>query len=195
MEKRRRYKKVSVLKNKRFYILIILGFCIIILFFAFTKTGAIFQTETSSQSNVDIAFYCIKEDFQTMTLKLDDILPRIEPYIYNFTVSNNDGTKRTETELQYDLIIRTTTNLPLDITLFDTNSGVSEIGTETIALDSDGTYFRIINIPQREFGFLNNQTDSFRIEVVLPTTYKSYEYQDMIELIEINVDSKQKYKL
>lgn len=192
MEKRRRYKKVSVLKNKRFYILIILGFCIIILFFAFTKTGAIFQTETSSQSNVDIAFYCIKEDFQTMTLKLDDILPRIEPYIYNFTVSNNDGTKRTETELQYDLIIRTTTNLPLDITLFDTNSGVSEIGTETIALDSDGTYFRIINIPQREFGFLNNQTDSFRIEVVLPTTYKSYEYQDMIELIEINVDSKQK---
>lgn len=188
----RRYKKVNVLKNKRFYIVTILGFCMIILFFALRKTGAIFQTETSSEANIDIAFYCIKEDFQTMTLKLDNILPRSTPYSYDFTISNNNGTKRTETELQYDLSIRTTTNLPLDIKLYDTNTGMVEIGTVTIMQDSDDTFFRIITVPQREFGFLNNQTDKFTIEVILPEIYKSHEYQDIIELIEINVDSKQK---
>lgn len=191
-KRERRYKKVNVLKSKRFYIVTLLGICILILFFTLGKTGAIFQTETLGSANIDIAFYCIKEDYQTMTLKLDNIIPRTEPYIYNFSISNNNGTKRTETELQYDLIIRTTTNLPLNIKLFDTNSGVTQIGTETIVQDSDDTYFRYINIPQREFGFLIDQTDNFRIEVVLPAIYKSHEYQDIIELIEINVDSKQK---
>lgn len=194
MERReRRYKKANVLKNKKTWVFIGIMFsCIFILLFVLQRTGAIFQTVTESEANIDIAFYCIKEDFQTMTLKLENMIPRTDPYTYNFTVSNNNGTKRTETELEYDLLIRTTTNLPLDITLYDTNTNLSEIGTETVIADEDGTFFKTITIPQREFGFLEDQTDSYRIEVVLPEIYKSHVYQDIIELIEITVDSKQK---
>ena len=194
MEKRKtRYKKGNALNKKKIvgtliFLIIVLGITLLVL----QRTGAIFQTTTESEASLDIAFYCIEEDYQSMTLKLDDIIPRTAPYIYNFSVSNNNGTKRTETNLTYDLTIRTTTNLPINFSLYDTNNGTTLIGTETITQDDDNTYFRYINIPQREFGFVNNQTDNYRISIVLPTTYRSDEYQDIIELVEINVDSKQK---
>ena len=191
--KNRRYKKGSALRNRKIRMVILfLAFVMLVSVYILQRTGAIFQTTTESEASLDIAFYCIEEDFQTMTLKLDEIVPRTAPYVYNFTVSNNNGTKRTETELIYDLTIRTTTNLPIDITLFDTNAGATPLGSETIIQDDDGTYFRYITTPQREFGFVNNQTNNYRIQVVLPATYKSEEYQDIIELVEINVDSKQK---
>ena len=127
-----------------------------------------------------------------MNLKLEDIVPRSASYIYNFTVSNNNGSKRTETALTYDLTLRTTTNLPLDFKLFDINSSPVQISTEVIGLDDDNTYFRTITVPQREFGFVNNETDSYRIEINFPAEYNLEHYQDIIELVEINVDSKQK---
>ncbi len=194
MEKRKtRYKKGNALNKKKIagtliFLIIVLGITLLVL----QRTGAIFQTTTESEASLDIAFYCIEEDYQSMTLKLDDIIPRTAPYTYNFSVSNNNGTKRTETNLTYDLTIRTTTNLPINFSLYDTNNGATLIGIETITQDDDNTYFRYINIPQREFGFVNNQTDNYRISIVLPTTYRSDEYQDIIELVEINVDSKQK---
>lgn len=190
---KRRYKRESVLKSKKtrmfiIFLVLLSGISLFIL----QRTGAIFQTTTESEASLDIAFYCIEEDYQTMTLKLEDMIPRTAPYVYNFTISNNNGTKRTETQLQYDLTIRTTTNLPITVTLFDTNATPTILGTETITTDEDGTYFRYIHTPQREFGFVNNQTNKYRIQVVLPETYKSEEYQDIIEFVEINVDSKQK---
>ncbi len=194
MEKRKtRYKKGNALNKKKIagtliFLIIVLGITLLVL----QRTGAIFQTTTESEASLDIAFYCIEEDYQSMTLKLDDIIPRTAPYTYNFSVSNNNGTKRTETNLTYDLTIRTTTNLPINFSLYDTNNGATLIGIETITQDDDNTYFRYINIPQREFGFVNNQTDNYRISIVLPTTYRSDDYQDIIELVEINVDSKQK---
>ena len=194
MEKRKtRYKKGNALNKKKIagtliFLIIVLGITLLVL----QRTGAIFQTTTESEASLDIAFYCIEEDYQSMTLKLDDIIPRTAPYTYNFSVSNNNGTKRTETNLTYDLTIRTTTNLPINFSLYDTNNGATLIGIETITQDDDNTYFRYINIPQREFGFVNNQTDNSRISIVLPTTYRSDDYQDIIELVEINVDSKQK---
>ncbi len=194
MEKvNRRYKKESVLKSKKKKIFIIS----LVLIFAITlivlkQTGAIFQTTTESDVNLDIAFYCIKEDYQTMTLRLDDMIPRTAPYVYNFTISNNNGTKRTETQLEYDLTIRTTTNLPITFKLFDTNGTPVVLGMESITEDDDGTYFRHIITPQREFGFVNNETNKYRIQIEFPEIYNSEEYQDIIELVEINVDSKQK---
>ena len=193
MRRERRYKKVSVLKNKKtWFFLIILIFCIIALYFVLRGTGAIFESTTSSEADIDIAFYCVKEDFQTMTLKLESMVPRPEPYIYNFTVSNFDGAKRTETKLEYVLTIRTTTNIPLNFKLFDTNSGSIDITDEEIAPDEDGTIFRRLKTNVREFGFLENQTNNYRLEIELPIIYKDSEYQDLIELVEINVDSKQK---
>ncbi len=191
--KNRRYKKENVSKIKKTRIVIMfLAFIMLTVLFVLQKTGAIFQTITESEASLDIAFYCVEEDFQTMTLSLDEIVPRTTPYRYNFTISNNNGTRRTETELVYDLKIRTTTNLPITTVLYDTNSGATAIGTNVIDADDDGTFFNHITIPQREFGFVNNQTDHYRIQIIFPTTYKSNEYQDIIELVEINVDSKQK---
>ena len=48
-----------------------------------------------------------------MNIKLGMLEPRAEEYSYTFSVSNNDNAKRTETSLEYDLKIITTTNLPL----------------------------------------------------------------------------------
>ncbi len=192
-KKERRYKKGNVSRTKkRILNVFIIFFSILFLFLIFSKTGAIFQTKTEGEAKLDIAFYCIEEDFQSMNLKLEDIVPRSASYIYNFTVSNNNGSKRTETALTYDLTLRTTTNLPLDFKLFDINSSPVQISTEVIGLDDDNTYFRTITVPQREFGFVNNETDSYRIEINFPAEYNLEHYQDIIELVEINVDSKQK---
>ncbi len=192
-KRERRYKKVNVLKSRKtWFIISIVLISVFTLFFILQRTGAIFQTTTEGEANIDIAFYCIKEDFQTMTLKLENLEPRSDPYIYNFTIANNDGTKRTETNLIYDLTVRTTTNLPINIILFNTTQGNIDITNLTTIQDDDGTYFNLFQTDQQEFGFLQNEQHKYRLEVVLPEIYKSSDYQDIIELIEINVNSKQK---
>lgn len=80
--------------------------------------NARYETTATSDAKLQVAFYVLKADYQTMTLNLDNFFPSTEPRTYNFSIGNVDGSKKAEVDLTYNLSIRTTTNLPLRYELY-----------------------------------------------------------------------------
>lgn len=184
-------------KKKRLYAkLVILILCLIIVFRIFTLIWSRYESEGTSNANVDIAFYLLKEDFKDMTLNLAKIFPRNDAYIYTFSIGNEDENEVAEVDLTYDLTLRTTTNLPLSYELY-MNQNYGEDGatniieTNEIAQDENGTYFRTMTTKEEELYYKEPKTNQYTLVVHFPENYNTEEYQDIIEMLEITVDSKQ----
>ena len=149
---------------------------------------------SSSQSNVDVnlAYYVVDEQSISQDLKLVDILPRTNAYTYSFSVSNFDGNDRTKTFLDYDISIKMTTNLPITIAIHKRGENTSVIDTVVEEQDDDGTYFRYITFEEATFGFTQNQTDIYDIDVTFPLSNNDAQYEGIIEYIQITLDARQK---
>ena len=172
--------------------LIILFFCIVLIYFIVKNTFSRFQSDADVVAKLDAAFYIVDEDYQTMTINLDSIVPRDDPYVYNFSISNTDGTNRAEVNLEYDLKIVTTTNLPLQYYLYLNGDNRTDIITRTtIDQDEYDTYFKTMETQTEEFEFTKDETNTYRLEIYFAPTYKDISYQDIIEGIEIQVNSRQ----
>lgn len=169
---------------------------LVITIFLTPTTLSRYASQTSSSANPSVAFYLLKTDYRTNVILLHEITPRNEPYTHKFTVSNTNGTKRAETNLKYDLSIRTTTNLPLKYELYlnceyDDNNAENIITDEDVIQDSDGTYFNIFSTDTKYFSHTYDETNEYQLVVYFPSTYVSEIYQDIVESIEITVNSKQ----
>lgn len=170
---------------------------IILIIILINRTLSRFETTATSQAEIQAAFYILKDDYKSMTVKLDALEPRNQEYSYTFSVSNYENEKRTETSLEYDLKIVTTTNLPLTYELYMEKEGDNSTGTtniitnEEILPDEYGTYFRTLSTTTESFGHQANETNVYTLVVHFPEEYKETKYQDIIESIEIKVDSRQ----
>ena len=181
--------------------LIVLILCLLVILRMFALILAKYESETSTDAEIDIAFYLFKEDYQTMTLNLGSIVPRDNVYVYSFNIANQDGEDTAEIDLTYDLTIRTTTNLPVTYSLYMNQSytdagATSIIKTNTIEQDEDGTYFRTLTTDTQELLFRTPKTNSYQLVVNYPIRngddyFNTEEYQDIIEAIEIKVESRQ----
>ncbi len=174
--------------------ILLLCFCIIVRIF--TLVLGKYESEASGEANVGIAFYLLKEDYKTMTLNLDSLFPRNDAYVYNFSIGNEDGEKVSDIDLKYSLKIRTTTNLPLTYDLYmnqqyTDSDARSIINTESIEQDEDGTYFRIITTEDILLRYTNPTTNNYQLVVHFPENYNTENYQNIIDVIEIQVNSSQ----
>lgn len=155
-----------------------------------------FSSVISSDTDIETAFYVISLEYESKSIKLDNLVPRDEVYVYNFTVANNDGVDRCETDMEYSLEITTTTNLPLSYSLYlneehDSNGASSVIVSDVIDKDEDGTYFRHMLTDKREFTYKKDEVDTYQLVVSFPLIYDDFKYQDVVEGIIISVNSKQ----
>lgn len=185
--------------KKKFFLIAkfqILLLVLVIVLFLIPTSFSKYESKASAKALAEVAFYLVDVGLFSENILIENIEPRVEPYVYNFTVSNTDGENRTETNLQYELSIRTTTNLPLEFKLYmngeylDENS-VSILSSDEITLDDDETYFRNMFTDVQYFTHLYDETNNYQLVVYFPSEYKDYKYQDIYELIEIVVDSKQ----
>ena len=156
-----------------------------------------FFSKTDSESQIETAFYLLKTDYYEKKVHLEDIIPRSEPYTYKFKVQNNDGEVRTETNLTYKLKIITTTNLPLNYKLYKNEDSTSPNSTNIITSDTiektsnNGAYFRTIETEEEQFTFTKDEENIYTLVITFPQEYDSFNYQDIVEGITINIDSKQ----
>ena len=155
-----------------------------------------YESRANTKPNIIVAFYVLNKDYQSMNLNLDELFPREEPYIYTFSISNTKGQKRCQTDLEYELSIKTTTNLPITYELYknqnyNDDNATSIKKTDEIIQDEDGTYFRIITTETESFSFREDETNIYQLVVHFPQEYNTINYQDIIEGIEITVNSKQ----
>ena len=163
---------------------------------ALPKTFSLYETRTNGNATITYAFYVLKTNYFTQEIKLGDILPRVDPYTYKFTVSNFDNRGRSEVDLEYDLSIRTTTNLELDYELYideeyDDPGATDAIVTDNITADSDGTYFRHLTTATKYMPYTTNTTYTYQLVVYFPTRLTDSSYQDIEESVEITIDSRQ----
>jgi len=184
-------------KNKKIFLkTIILITCILIITRLFVLVLAKYESISNSNANVDVAFYLLKDDYKKMTTSLDSILPQDDVYVYTFSIGNEDGEQKAEVDLEYELKIRTTTNLPLTYELYMnqkyTDSGAKNIIKENnIALDEDGTYFRTITTNNEKLPYKEGKTNLYQLVIHFPKQYDTENYQNIIELIEITVNAHQ----
>lgn len=188
------------MKNKkimRLYAkLAILVLCMLIIARIFVLVLSKYESISDSYANVDIAFYLFKEDYKTMTVNLADIEPRDDAYIFEFTIGNQDGIEIAETDLEYELTLRTTTNLPLTFELYKNQQytdldAKSIIKEENILPDEYGTYFRTMTTEKSFLPYTQGITNLYQLVVEFPANYNQEKYQDIIELLEIKVNAQQ----
>lgn len=188
------------MKNKkimRLYAkLAILVLCMLIIARIFVLVLSKYESISDSYANVDIAFYLFKEDYKTMTVNLASIEPRDNAYIFEFTVGNQDGIEIAETDLEYELTLRTTTNLPLTFELYKNQQytdleAESIIKEENILPDEYGTYFRTMTTEKSFLPYTQGTTNLYQLVVHFPANYDQEKYQDIIELLEIKVNAQQ----
>lgn len=181
------------LKYNRLTIAIII---LAILLFIVPITYSRFQSTRTPNTEIETAFYIIDSNYETKSVHLDDLVPSDTPYTYNFTVANNNGTDRAETDIEYTIEITSTTNLPLNYALYLNQEYTDEdstniIITSTTQPDEYGTYFKKMVTESKKFSHLKDESNSYQMTVVFPKEYEDFEYQGIIEGIIITVKSKQ----
>lgn len=182
--------------KKRIIQILILILILILLIRIISLTISKYESSAISDSAIQVALYVLNRDYQSMSLNLESLFPRDEPYVYYFSVSNSNGDKTCETDMEYDLTIRTTTNLPIEYELYKneqyTNDAAqSIIKSDDIVQDDDNTYFRVITTETETFSYNEAKKNIYQLVVRFPAKYNTINYQDIIEAIEITVDSKQ----
>lgn len=184
-------------KLRRLYAkLVILVLCFLIIARIFVLVLSKYESISNSYANVDIAFYLLNEDYKTMTLNLASLLPQDNAYTFEFSIGNQAGEEIAEVDIEYELSLRTTTNLPLTYELYMneayTDAGATNIIKENVVdQDEYGTYFRTMTTDKITLSYKEGKTNLYQLVVYFPEDYAQEKYQDSIELLEINVNGQQ----
>lgn len=175
-----------------FFLLITFLFLVVVIPYTYSR----YETNTTSNVESEIAYYLLDTNYVSDNINLADVIPSDEPYIYTFTVANYKDTKRLETNLEYDLTITSTTNMPLTYEIYlnedySSPGATSDFLTNEVIADEDGTYFRKMTMPKSYFGFTYNEINTYTLLIYFPKQYATYNYQNLIESIDIEINSRQ----
>ena len=166
---------------------------ILILYKIIFSSFSLYESEASSDANLDVAYFRLNDEYETKVISLEDMVPG-ETKTCTFNISNytlNNGEEEiTETDMEYTLKIRTTTNLPLEYELTKSYDDGEEVTIETIT-DDDGTYFKKILDETGTFTCDQGYTNTYNLTVTFPSTCDNIMYQNIIECIEISVEARQ----
>ena len=157
-------------------------------------TYSIYEKQVTSNNDLNTAIYLLDDSYQTVTVRIPDVIPSNNQYLYTFSVSNFKDDLHCDTNLEYVVHIRTTTNLRIDYELYNTltvDGATSIISSNTIEQDRDGTYFRHILTDSKTMLYSEDEIEYYTLLLNLPSDYKDAKYSGVPEVIEINIESKQ----
>lgn len=184
-------------KNKLYtFIIVFLLIDLLAVLVVINTSNARYESTAVSNTELEVALYALEED-DDYTISLNEMVPREEPYVYKFTVTNTDKNgKLSDVKLYYDLKIIATTNMHLNYKLYKNENYLSPsansiVNLDIVAPDEDGTFFRTLTTSRVYFGFEEVETNEYTLLVYFPETFKNSKYQDLIESIQINIDSQQ----
>ena len=168
----------------------------ILIFFGTSKfTQSKYENDTQINIEPSLAFFIVDVESTTGQIKLESMIPREQPYLYTFEVSNFIDNQRANVDLTYSIEIITTTNMPLNFRIYKGNTlEQNEIDSDTTTTDSNGVYYRhlVINdISVMEYS--TNCTDTYTLWVEFPSIYSAYPdfYEGIIDLVDIKIDAEQ----
>ena len=181
-------------KIKKILIILLLIAIIIIAIILISRTLAKYETTATSDKDVDVAFWIVNDDFKDGKILIKDIYPSNNSFDYAFSVSNfkqedESITKRAETDLEYELTLTMTTNLPLEYQIL--KNGTILYPKQEIITDDDGTYYKRFSLNTAHMKQGVDTTDNFVIRVTFPKENDTNaEYSDLIEYIKLDLNAK-----
>lgn len=157
-----------------------------------------YETRTKIMASIDKALFIFDTDVVSFNIQPSGIIPRDNPYIYTFSVSNFNTEHDSDVDYEYSVHIRTTTNLPLNYhlyrnELYSDDDATDLLGSAQAEQDEDGAWYRVYDASLSfEMLYEDQTTDVFTLVIEFPSQYSSYSvYADYIENIEITVDAQQ----
>ena len=187
-------KRRMILSSKIGFFVLILFIIIAIIPFTISK----YETVSNAGINSNIAFYLFHDDYLVQNVNLSSVDFSQGSYVLNFTVSNQQGTKVSDVDINYVLKVITTTNLPFSYALYKNenynaagSTNLIDANNTVIARDSDGTYFQTFTMDEEELLYRSPRVDSYTLVVYFNDYYEDAKYQDMVESVRIVIDSEQ----
>lgn len=140
----------------------------------------------------EIAFYIINPTTEIQSLKMFDVKPDGNDYIFNIDVSNfSEEGSVSEVDLEYQLELITTTNIPVEYKIYLNNSETNDFNNKEIFQDEDGMYFFRFQTPAQNFQQTVEKTDHYQLVVTFPSSYNEEAYQDLIDSVEVVINAQQ----
>jgi hypothetical protein len=168
--------------------LLVIGILLLMLLIKVVYGG--FHTDSSGSVVNPVAFYVLSAGSQTGNIKMFELKPDDQDYEYDFTVSNFKDSKVSDVDMEYDLEIITTTNLPVSYKLY-LESQDNIITSQETFQDNDSMYFTRYKTPKETFSKNVQKTYTYKLIVNFPSTYSSDVYQDLIDSVQVKITSRQ----
>lgn len=159
-----------------------------------------YETTITSSNNITTAIYLLNDEYQTISVKLPDVIPSNNQYAYTFSVSNYTEDRHSDTNIKYKVHVRTTTNMPIEYNLFNTldidyedeeEEVESCVESNSVNLDEDGTIFRHIYSEEKRMLYNEDALEYYTLLFTFPEEYTDYIYNGLVDYIEINIESSQ----
>lgn len=170
--------------------IIIIVICVFILICGTGITYSLFTSNSNLIANQKIAqfiFEAARTD--SIELPITNLNPGDEPVEYTFQVANNLEQKKSEVTINYQIIIKTYHFMPLEIKLY-------KEGEEEALLTCDETFSRdettnqlICNSDIQKMVHNDEVTDKYTLELTFPAKYNSEVYSDLVDYIDIDINS------
>lgn len=186
-------------EKKRFLIVILVMFILIVVAIKLLQIAyASYESKAKLNANIDKALYILKTGGMNFNIDLDKIEPSSKPYIYKFSISNFDGNRHSDVDIEYQMNITTTTNLPLTYELYRNENYDDENATNLFEnmktkQDVDGAWYNYLEGQEKYlFPYEEDKTDIYTLVVYFPESNKTTtEYADNLENIEVEIKSNQ----
>lgn len=197
---------INKIKNITFFEekkrLILFGFfLLLILFLAFRLlqyTYSRYEIRAKVNANIDKALYIFEDGKMSFNLESEGIIPQDEAYVYRFSVSNYNANKHSDVDISYQVKVRTTTNLPITISMYcnelpDASGAVNLFQGSSSKQDVDGAWYREYSaISNYQMSYEDDVTDIYTIVIHFPSLYSANSvYANYLESIEVILESQQ----
>jgi hypothetical protein len=192
--------KIPYLKEKKRFITFSIGLFAILLLstYLFQVAYSRYEVRTKLMANIDKALYLFKSETVSFNLDSSGIIPRDQSYQYRFSVSNFTTDASSDVDLTYNVKVRTTTNLPLQISMYrnqlpEDNDAVDIFSGSTNIQDEDSAWYHLYDAESNyEMLYETRKTDVYTMVITFPAQYANNEiYANYIESIEVILESKQ----
>ncbi len=164
-----------------------------VLIMFFLTTGVTYSLYTSSKDiNIESSLASFIVDVKktdNIDIPLSDIKPGTE-LVYDFSVSNNSKDKTSDVFIIYNITLNTMHLMPLDINLYDESGNLvltcNEENTRNIRNELECKSNDI------EMAYDKDIKDNYTLKVKFDSLYNESSYADLVDYINLKVDSYQK---
>lgn len=189
------FSNINLKEFKHYIIISIIFIVVVILIGSYNFIQARYETSVTATTSPNIAFFIVDVGSQTGQIELENIVPRRTPYIYRFSVSNFNREKHADVDLLYTIEVITTTNLPLEYSIYSRDDFRENIiDQDTISTNEDGVYLRHLTMNNiNSMSYQDDVTNYYYLSVYFSEDYiNNWEtFPGTLELVDIKINAEQ----